>query len=502
MRFLTSKIKENKSNVIVTFLFDGDNQRSSLFNYLNELSNNELYRQIFEYSTVKNSYNETFKYSINKDLKVLVVFLGKKEELSRKKFAIAVANASRIAKNFTNNKTIGFELIENFLKSESDEEESKFFNFSKADCANIITTSARIGLYEFNKYLSNKKPNVEVLELIDDNITPDIDSKAQVGVYSSFAMKFAKDLINEQAQIVTPCYVASKALEIAKEHKLEAKILNKTQIKELNMNAFLAVSQGSPNEPRFVHLTYKPKNNEPKRKIALIGKGITFDAGGMNIKPATSMLTMKSDMSGAASVLGIIQAVSKLELDIELHAISALCENMTSGCAYKQGDILTAMNGKTIEIDNTDAEGRLTLADALCYADTLGVDEVIDIATLTGAVIVSLGHNITGVLGNNQKQIDKFREISKLSCENTWQMPILEELKDNLKSEIADFKNTGGRNAGTSTAGWFLSNFTKSKSWMHLDIAGTAYIDKSNRETLSGPTGVMIRSLINYFASI
>ena len=174
---------------------------------------------------------------------------------------------------------------------------------------------------------------------------------------------------------------------------------------------------------------------------------------------------------------------------------------MTSGSAYKQGDVLTAMNGKTIEVDNTDAEGRITLADALCYADKLNVDEVIDIATLTGAVIVSLGHNITGVLGNNQEQIDKFIKISKLSCENTWQMPILDELKDNLKSEIADFKNTGGRNAGTSTAGWFLSNFTKSTKWLHLDIAGTAYLEKSNKETLSGPTGVMIRSLINYLLS-
>ena len=265
------------------------------------------------------------------------------------------------------------------------------------------------------------------------------------------------------------------------------------------MNAFLAVGQGSVNEPAFIHLTYKSKN--PKKKVALIGKGITFDAGGMNIKPATSMLTMKSDMTGAASVLGIIQAIAKLNPEIELHVISALCENMTSGSAYKQGDVLTAMNGKTIEVDNTDAEGRITLADALSYADKLDVDEVIDIATLTGAVIVSLGHNITGVMGNNQEQIDKFRKISAESCENTWQMPILEELKDNLKSEIADFKNTGGRNAGTSTAAWFLSNFTKSKSWMHLDIAGTAYLDKSNKETLFGPTGVMVRSLINYLIS-
>ena len=335
------------------------------------------------------------------------------------------------------------------------------------------------------------------MKILDNDILPEIEKRAQIGAYSSFAMKFAKDLINESAQIVTPAYIANLALQIAKEHHLEAKIYNKDKIKELKMNAFLAVGQGSVHEPKFVHLIYKPQK-EVTRKIALIGKGITFDAGGMNIKPATSMLTMKTDMSGAASVLGIIQAISKLEPDIELHVICALCENMTSGSAYKQGDVLTAMNGKTIEVDNTDAEGRITLADALCYADTLGVDEVIDIATLTGAVIVSLGHNITGVMGNNQSQIDKFIECSKYNGENVWQMPILEEMKDNLKSEIADMKNTGGRNAGTSTAAWFLSNFTKSTSWMHLDIAGTAAPEKSNKETLSGPTGVMIRTLINY----
>ena len=171
---------------------------------------------------------------------------------------------------------------------------------------------------------------------------------------------------------------------------------------------------------------------------------------------------------------------------------------MTSGSAYKPGDVVVASNGKSIEIENTDAEGRLTLADALCFADSLEVDEVIDIATLTGAVIPALGCNITAILGNNQQQMDTFKHCARKSAENVWQMPILDELKDNLKSDIADFKNTGGRAAGTSTAAWFLSNFTKSNAWMHLDIAGTAYSEKTNKEGAIGATGVMIRSLINY----
>lgn len=495
MRFLTKKIQENSADVIVSFVFEDNNEKSEVFNYLNELSNSELEKQIFEYKINSRSLGETFKYSLNENKKAIIVGLGKKANLTRQKFCQAVAACARCAKTISNIKSLAFELIENKTKCNCD-----FSNFSKADAAKMIFTSARIGLYEFNKYISSKKETIETIEIIDDDLTPEIEYGAQIGAYSSFAMKFAKDLVNESAQIVTPEYVSNLALEIAKEHKLEIEVFNKKQIKEMGMNAFLAVGQGSINEPKFIHLTYKPKT-APRKKIALIGKGITFDAGGLDIKPATSMLTMKSDMTGAASVLGIIQAIAKIEPDIELHVISALCENMPSGSSYKQGDVLTAKNGKTIEVDNTDAEGRITLADALCFADTLEVDEVIDIATLTGAVIVSLGHNITGVMGNNQKQIDKFIETSKLSAENTWQMPILEELKDNLKSDIADMKNTGGRNAGTSTAAWFLSNFTKSNSWLHIDIAGTAYIDKSNKETLSGPTGVMIRSLINYLIS-
>ena len=495
MRFLTKKIEENSSSTVVCFTFEDEKSTSHLFSCLDNLSNNEISKQIYEHKIIKGALLDTFKYSINKSLNVLIVGLGKKEKLTRQKFSQAVVTAAKIAKTMTTNQSIAFELIEN--RSECSCIKS---NFTKAQAVKIIFCAARIGLYEFNKYLSEKKNKIETIELIDNDITKEIERGAEIGAYSSFAMKFAKDLVNESAQIVTPEYIAELANQIAKEHDLEAKILNKQQIKELGMNAFLAVGQGSINEPKFIHLTYKPKS-KPRKKIALIGKGITFDAGGMNIKPASSMLTMKCDMSGCANVLGIIQAIAKLQPDVELHVISALCENMTSGSAYKQGDVLTAMNGKTIEVDNTDAEGRITLADALCYADKLKVDEVIDIATLTGAVVVSLGHNITGVMGNNQKQIDKFIEISKKSCENTWQMPILEELKDNLKSEIADMKNTGGRNAGTSTAAWFLSNFTKSKSWLHLDIAGTAYLEKSNKETLSGPTGVMIRSLINYILS-
>ena len=485
MKFQTKNPADLTADCAICAIFENDKNKGVLFEYLNKLSKGELERQV-QYGSITGKFQETFKYSINEKLKVVLIGLGKKADFTRKRYSQCIVNAAKIAKTLTKNQSVAFEAVETVQKT-----------FNQKDMIVLGLCALRIGFYEFNKYLSRKTNEIETVEIICNSATQEIEQGALIGAYTSFAMKFTKDLVNESAQVVTPQYVANLAAEIAKEHNLKAEILEKDEIKKLGMNAFLAVGQGSVNEPRFIHLTYCPAAT-PRKKVALIGKGITFDAGGMNIKPATSMLTMKCDMTGAATVLGIIQAMSKLKSDIELHAICALCENMTSGSAYKQGDVLTAMNGKTIEVTNTDAEGRITLADALSFCDTLDVDEVIDIATLTGAVTAALGNNITAVLGNNQKQIDKFLEISAKSAENTWQMPILEELKDNLKSEIADFKNTGGRAAGTSTAAWFLSNFTKSNKWLHLDIAGTAYLEKSNRETSFGPTGVMVRSLINY----
>ena len=210
------------------------------------------------------------------------------------------------------------------------------------------------------------------------------------------------------------------------------------------------------------------------------------------------MLTMKTDMTGCATVLGVMKAICELKPEIELHVMSALCENMPSGSSYKVGDVLISKSGKTIEVDNTDAEGRLTLADVLTYADSINPDEVIDIATLTGAVIVALGNNITGIMGNNQEMIDEFKEVCKLTGEPVWQLPIFDDMQDNLKSDIADMKNTGPRYAGSSVAGRFLENFTQSKKWLHIDIAGTAYIDKPYSELQKGATGVMVRSLVKY----
>ena len=243
----------------------------------------------------------------------------------------------------------------------------------------------------------------------------------------------------------------------------------------------------------------KYSSGNPKKRIAIIGKGLCFDSGGLDIKPPSSMLTMRDDMSGAACVIAVMKAMAKLKPEIEVHGIIAACENMPSGSSYKPGDILTAKNGKTIEVDNTDAEGRITLADALCYACELGVDEVIDIATLTGACMVALGTAASGIMGNNDDFVKDIIKVGAYSGEKYWQLPMWKEYRDNMNSDIADMKNTGTRYGGASAAGMFLKEFvTDNVKWAHIDIAGTAFLEKPQKEFCKGATGAGVRTLISY----
>jgi len=303
-------------------------------------------------------------------------------------------------------------------------------------------------------------------------------------------------LINEPAMLINPAKLAEIALEIK---GIDTTVIEGKDALKMGMGAFYAVGMGSENEPKFIHMKYIPKN--PTKKIAIIGKGVTFDSGGLDIKPASSMREMKGDMSGAACVLGLMTYIKELNLNIEVHGIIAAVENMPSGKSYHPGDILTALNGKTIEVDNTDAEGRLTLADALCYASDLKVDEIVDIATLTGACCVALGQEAAGILGNNQALVDKLINSAEKAGERFWQMPLYEEHLTMLKSDVADLKNTGGRYAGTMTAAAFLKEFVTSSVWAHIDIAGCAITDKEIRGLSKGPVGAGVRALIYYLGA-
>lgn len=401
--------------------------------------------------------------------KILIIGFGKKEEFDHNKMREAVAKSIK--------------------KLQQIKAKKASFDFDvNVDYGKSAAIGAMIADYAYDKYKSEKAHHLEEITFARFS-----ENDLNEGKIFGEAMKFTRDLANTPAQIATP----TKLSEIAKDLEgIETKVFDKEEIARMGMGAYLAVGQGSVQPPKFIHMKYTGKNI--KKKIALIGKGICFDSGGLDIKPASSMLTMKDDMSGAACILGVMRALSKLKPDMEVHGIIAACENMPSGSSYKPGDILTAKNGKTIEIDNTDAEGRLTLADALCYACELGVDEVIDIATLTGACMVALGTVASGIMGNDQEMINRVIETAKESGETFWQLPMFKEYFDSLKSDIADMKNTGSRNGGASAAGLFLQQFVKDTKWCHIDIAGTAYIEKPQKEFIAGATGAGVRTLLNY----
>lgn len=366
-------------------------------------------------------------------------------------------------------------------------------------CARMIAEGTLIGSYSFDKY-KTEKSSKKVDELVIVDMVEENCKKAKAGIKKGkiigTALNFARDLSNEQPAYATP----SKLAEIAQSFKdLEVKVYDKEEIEKMGMGAFLGVAKGSSQPPKFIHMHYKGSNQKLiQRKIAIIGKGICFDSGGLDIKPPSSMLNMKDDMSGAAAVLGVMSVLKDLKPNCEVHGIIAACENMPGCSAYKPGDVLTAKNGKTIEVDNTDAEGRLTLADALCYACELDVDEVIDIATLTGACVVALGSAASGIMGNHQPTIDKLIKCANSGGEKMWQLPMFDEYKESLQSDVADMRNTGSRMGGAQIAGIFLQNFVKKVHWAHIDVAGTAFLDKPQNEFPKGATGAGVRTLINY----
>ena len=405
--------------------------------------------------------------------KILVVGFGKKDEFDANKMRFAVVKAVK--------------------KLQQIKAKCANFDFDvEGDFGKAAAIGASIADYAFDKYKSEKPHHLNKITFAKFS-----EKEVNEGKIFARAMKLTRDLANEPAQFATP----EKLAEIASSlDGVDARIYEKDEIENMKMGAFLAVGQGSVHSPKFIHIKYTGKN--VKKKIALIGKGICFDSGGLDLKPASSMLTMRDDMSGAACVLGVMSVLSELQPEVEVHGIIAACENMPSGSSYKPGDILTAKNGKTIEVDNTDAEGRLTLADALCYASELGVDEVIDIATLTGACVVALGTVASGIMGNDKEMINRIIETGIASGENFWELPMFKEYFSSLKSDIADMKNTGSRQGGSQIAGLFLQEFVKDVKWCHLDIAGTAFLEKPQKEFIAGSTGVGVRTLLNYIKNV
>lgn len=419
---------------------------------------------------------------------VLAVGLGKKEEYSIEKIRRIVSlSVRKLKERFVESAIFALQL------------EEAIDDFKEV--ISVVTECIILTNRKFDRFLTDRKKIFDGLKeaFISVKSSLNLDEAIKKGEILSEAVIFARDLITLPPNEVTPKYLKEEALSLAKAYNFKAKVLNELECKKLGMNAFLAVAKGSKNEPYFIHLSYKCKR--AKKRVGIVGKGITFDSGGLSLKPAEGMWAMKSDMAGAAAVLGTMKAIGELKPKVNVEMVIASCENMPSGSAYRPSDIIQSMSGKTIEVQNTDAEGRMTLADALTYIQNQKVDEVIDLATLTGACMVALGTDIAGIMGNDDGLIKELIKISRKSGDALWQLPLEDDYFRFIKSLVADVCNVSRvRWGGAITAGLFLKCFiNKETRWAHIDIAGPAFRDDDlNENHKAEGAGFGVRLLVNY----
>ncbi|MGF1600462.1 MAG: leucyl aminopeptidase [Thermosynechococcaceae cyanobacterium] len=456
--------------------FNGDPERLSLLQELVETS--EFKGKTGETAWTRIAGASAVKYMV-------LVGLGKAENFTLDSLRLAASGIARTVQK-QKCKTVGIHL--------------PVWNQDAAHSAQAMAEGIGLTLHQDNRFKSEPENGQthgipEHVELLGIGPQPDaIKTAHQVcqGVI------LARELVAAPANVVTPAALAETAGAIATEHGLLIEVLGQRECEDLGMGAFLGVSKASELPPKFIHLTYIPSGTV-KRKLAIIGKGVTFDSGGLNLKVSGSGIeTMKMDMAGSAATLGAAKVIGQLKPDTEVHFIVAAAENMISGRALHPGDILTASNGKTIEINNTDAEGRLTLADALVFAEKLGVDAIVDLATLTGACIVALGNDIAGLWTPEDELAEELVQASELAGEKFWRMPLEEKYFEGLKSPIADMKNTGPRPGGSITAALFLKQFVNDTAWAHLDVAGPVWTEKESGYNNVGATGFAVRTLVNW----
>ena len=361
---------------------------------------------------------------------------------------------------------------------------------------------ALLGDFEPDQYKTEKKETkpVETFMAVAPGGEAALEEVARRAEIIAGAQNYARALVSEPANRMTPALLAERARALAAEEGLECEVLDQDRMRQLGMGALLGVAEGSAEPPVLIVMRYRPRETpEPAAHLGLIGKGVTFDSGGISIKPAENMEKMKYDMAGAATMLGSMRAIAQLKPKCKVIAVMPLTENLTSGKAQKPGDIQMAMSGKTIEVINTDAEGRLVLADAVYYARELGATHLIDAATLTGAIHVALGGVYAGAFTNNQQFFDAFLASARAAGEKFWPMPLDEEYQENIKSDIADIRNTGkGRGGGAINGALFVQEFVGSTPWIHLDIAGTAWLEEAKPGLAKGPTGIGLRTLVHF----
>ena len=380
--------------------------------------------------------------------------------------------------------------------------------WSAADRVRMVAEGFLLGTYRMTTYITGEEQREEAklhggAILVARGDLAEARGAARTAFITCEATNLARDLGNEPAIHLTPTRMAEIAAALAKEAGIECRVHDEADMEKMKMGAFLGVSRGSHQPPRFVHLIYRPAG-APARKIALVGKGLTFDSGGLSLKSPSSMETMKHDKAGASAVLAAMLSLPRLEVGVEVHGLLGMTENMPGGAAIRPGDIVRSHGGRTIEVLNTDAEGRLVLADLLSYARALDVDEIIDIATLTGACVVALGPLAAGLFSNDPALADRLLKASDRSGEKMWPLPIYEEYRDQIRSDFADVKNSADRFGGAISAALFLREFAgRTSHWAHLDIAGPAWADSGRHLYMRrGATGAGVRTLLTYLASI
>ena len=472
------KFNLNKESELKLKLAFSDTKDDEIIDYLKE-------RKLFSAKLGEVYYSNSL--SINKASDI-ILGLGLEKDLNLDKLRIAFFN---LAKCLIKNKE---KEISIYIP--------KLNNFCHKKIASAICEGMMHAEYNFDKYKSDKIVNEEIT--VNYNHIGGISEKIASAINDASiimeGINIARDLVNEPANTIYPYTLALKVKDLFKDLPVEVKIYDEKEIESIGMHAYLNVAKGSNNRPYLIEIHYKG-DKSTNFTTALVGKAVTYDAGGYAIKPAASMAEMFSDMGGSASVIGAMYNIAKLGLKANVVMIAAACENLIDGRAFKNGDIINSLANKTIEILNTDAEGRLTLADAIYYATNhLKADRVIDLATLTGACLVALGEYTSAAISNNMEFFNEFKKACDMAGEDIWLLPNNEYYRDLNKSEVADLKNTGGRLAGTISAGLFIGEFVyNNKPWIHLDIAGSAYLSKPFKYLPKRASGIMVKSLTNFF---
>ena len=495
IKVVVGNIAQIKAGAIIVNFFEGmerlDGDTASIDRTLGGAIS-----QLMAQGEIKGKLNEiTIIHSLGKlpAARVVVTGLGKQPELSQDKVRGAVAETCRLLRQK------GVDSIATMAQG------AGIAGISPERAAQAVTEGALLGTYSFRRHITKEAEHGEIKQLTivagGKTELPGLEQGCNKGRVLAEATNLARDMVNEPANYMTPTHMAETAARLAEDYGLEISVLEREQMQELGMGALLGVAQGSRQPPKFIVLHYRG-GDSTETDVALVGKGITFDSGGISIKPSEKMDEMKGDMAGGAAIMAAMSAIAQLKPRINVTALIPATENLPSDSALKPGDILTAIDGKTIEIVSTDAEGRLILADALGYAQKFKPKFIIDVATLTGACRVALGNLCSGAFANNQELVDKVIAAGAEAGELIWQMPMYEQYKEQNKSDVADIKNVGGKYAGAITAAQFLAEFVGDTPWVHLDIAGTNLSEKERGYLVKGATGVPVRTLVNLVLSL